>query len=329
MTREEAVEVYHGLINNKIKEAFEFFAPELIVNKDENVNEDLIGGIMWQRDNLKSEGPHDNNLMLPGFCFTVGEQLAYLEKQKDASKAIEAVERIDKYIDRHVANAHDMNDSNPYKEYYRGWDDALGKMAGILQDVYSNEKQEEQKPKNILTNDDSLQITYLKGQTDVLEDPEAFGLQKKQKPTEWSEDNIKELTEFEAAMLHIGMSFFGGSAGLNPNNTNEVKKQAKLLLELVPKQEWSEEDENVYKSIQTILLAEARFVEERKWFDSIKARIKSACWDEKDEKMVERLITRLNWITYNTRTNDTSPNITFFDEIDWLKSISARKQIKK
>lgn len=65
----------------------------------------------------------------------------------------------------------------------------------------------------------------------------------KQKPAEWSEDNIKELTEFEAAMLHIGMSFFGGSAGLNPNNTNEVKKQAKLLLELVPKQEWSEEDE--------------------------------------------------------------------------------------
>ena len=60
---------------------------------------------------------------------------------------------------------------------------------------------------------------------------------------EWSEDNIKELTKFEVAMLHIGMSFFGSSAGLNPNNTNEVKKQAKLLLELVPKQDWSDEDE--------------------------------------------------------------------------------------
>lgn len=62
------------------------------------------------------------------------------EKQKDASKAIEAVERIDKYIDEHLANAHDMKGSNPDKKYYRGWDDALGKMAGILQDVYSNEK---------------------------------------------------------------------------------------------------------------------------------------------------------------------------------------------
>lgn len=74
---------------------------------------------------------------------TLKECLAYLEKQKDASKAIEAVERIDKYIDEHLANAHDMKDSNPDKKYYRGWDDALGKMAGILQDVYSGEKQKE------------------------------------------------------------------------------------------------------------------------------------------------------------------------------------------
>ena len=199
MTKEEAIEVYKGLINTKIKEAFEFFAPELRESEDERIREDIIGGIMWQRDNLKSEGPHDNNLILPGFCLTVGEQLAYLEKQKeqkpaeingederirkglihhlkelrewkagtmspikvkehydvwiaylekikDASYAIEAVERIDKYIDEHVANAHDMKDSNPDKKYYRGWDDALGEMARILQDVYSEGKQKEQKP---------------------------------------------------------------------------------------------------------------------------------------------------------------------------------------
>ena len=65
---------------------------------------------------------------------------------KDASYAIEAVEKIDKYIDEHLANAHDMKDSNPDKKYYRGWDDALGEMSGILQDVYSNEKRKEDKP---------------------------------------------------------------------------------------------------------------------------------------------------------------------------------------
>ena len=35
MTREEAIEVYHGLLNQKIKEAFEVFAPELKESEDE------------------------------------------------------------------------------------------------------------------------------------------------------------------------------------------------------------------------------------------------------------------------------------------------------
>ena len=85
------------------------------------------------------------SLVKEGGCITSKKDielaLAYLEKQKDASKAIEAVERIDKYIDAHTANAHDMDDSNTDKKYYQGWDDALGEMARILQDVYSNEKQ--------------------------------------------------------------------------------------------------------------------------------------------------------------------------------------------
>lgn len=60
------------------------------------------------------------------------------------------------------------------------------------------EKQKEQKPKNILTDDDSLQTAYLKGQTDVLEDPEAYGLQKEQKPVmiQWTGKNLKEVIDF-------------------------------------------------------------------------------------------------------------------------------------
>lgn len=37
MTREEAIEVYNGLLNQKIKEAFEFFAPELAESEDERI----------------------------------------------------------------------------------------------------------------------------------------------------------------------------------------------------------------------------------------------------------------------------------------------------
>lgn len=65
------------------------------------------------------------------------------------------------------------------------------------------ERQKEQKPKNILTNDDSLQTAYLKGQTDVLEDPEAYGLQKEQKPVEFNlwKDTKKELPKPDSLIL--------------------------------------------------------------------------------------------------------------------------------
>jgi hypothetical protein len=43
MTREEAIEVYNGLINPKIKEAFEFFAPELKESGDEWFIKELQG----------------------------------------------------------------------------------------------------------------------------------------------------------------------------------------------------------------------------------------------------------------------------------------------
>ena len=61
---------------------------------------------------------------------------------------------------------------------------------------------------------------------------------------EWKQENCKDLSEFECAMLHIGESFFGKNAGLNPNDTALVKEQAKLLIDLVEckSAEWSEED---------------------------------------------------------------------------------------
>lgn len=65
-----------------------------------------------------------------------------------------------------------------------------------------------------------------------------------QQKQEWKQENTDDLTDFENAMMHIGGSFFGEYAGLDPNDTNAIKEQAKLLLELAPKQEWSEDDED-------------------------------------------------------------------------------------
>ena len=50
-------------------------------------------------------------------------------------------------------------------------------------------------------------------------------------------------------MMHIGGSFFGKNAGLDPNDTATIREQAELLLELAPKQKWSEEDEKTRKDI--------------------------------------------------------------------------------
>lgn len=72
MTREEAIEVYHGLINTKIKEAFEFFAPELAESEDEMIRKRLITLIRV----LDSSFFTGNNP-------SKEQCLAYLEKHKE------------------------------------------------------------------------------------------------------------------------------------------------------------------------------------------------------------------------------------------------------
>lgn len=68
MTREEAIEVYNNLINQKIKEAFEFFAPELRESEDEKIRKALISAVKKYDtvDGIEQE-----------------KVLAYLEKQKE------------------------------------------------------------------------------------------------------------------------------------------------------------------------------------------------------------------------------------------------------
>lgn len=79
MTRKEAIEVYNGLINTKIKEAFEFFAPELRESEDERIRKALICGL--------SEGLSEHNWQGFGGA-TIDECLAYLEKQKEQKPSI-------------------------------------------------------------------------------------------------------------------------------------------------------------------------------------------------------------------------------------------------
>lgn len=75
-----------------------------------------------------------------------------------------------------------------------------------------------------------------------------------QKPAEWKQENVEELSEFENAMMHIGYSFFGKRGGLDPNDTSSVKVQAQYLLELAQKPaKWNEEDETNSYHLKTLL----------------------------------------------------------------------------
>ena len=268
----------------------------------------------------------------------VEEIRAYLEKQKDASKAIEAVDRIDKYIDKHLANAHDMKDSNPDKKYYRGWDDALGKMAGILQDVYSEEKRKEQKPQGVYV--------------DCTEHPEWYGMPaKEQKPAdrfeearekyqvEWSGEDWSMLSDISLTIKHSGYdSVRKGAMGIWLKSLPERFK-------LQPKQEWSEEDEDMFNDILLDMAdrremfkskGETTFAENTQkkidWLDShhLQLKYQSSCpqpkqeWSEEDEKIINNIVSVLGqYIDYKsvsgTGTGYATPR--YGAEISWLKSL--------
>jgi len=168
---------------------FEYVFPQLAESDDERIRKALINALKVS----ETIGELKFRLSEP----TREKAIAYLEKQKEASKAIEAVERIDKYIDEHVENAHDMKDSHPDKKYCQGIDDTLAGIAWILQDVYSNEKQEEQKPKRDIVSSDAIEscmLRYLqsaanrKDDIEIIEDTKAYKselisiIEKEQKP---------------------------------------------------------------------------------------------------------------------------------------------------
>ena len=158
-------------------------------------------------------------------------------------------------------------------------------------------------------------------------------LKGEQKPVEWTMDNIEELTEFESAMMHIGGSFFGEHQGLDPNDTNAIKEQANILLEFVPKQEWSEEDETKIKSIIALLKSPAVCTMDGnkgiidasiKYLKSLKDRIQPQLkqeWSEEDERFLNVAINILNSSKVYTKSSDK-----YEDTINWLKGIKDRVQ---
>ena len=145
-----------------------------------------------------------------------------------------------------------------------------------------------------------------------------------QKPAEWKQENREELTEFENAMMHIGESFFGENAGLDPNDTNTIKEQAELLLELAPKTEWSEEDVYNSKLILSTISQDQDLSLETKdkltsWLKSLKDRVQPKQeWNKGDMEMLNAAISFVELLSFTTIGKGKN------NTVAWLKSLKSR-----
>lgn len=156
-------------------------------------------------------------------------------------------------------------------------------------------------------------------------------------PIEWKEENVDELSEFERAMMHIGGSFFGEKAGLDPNSTDDVKEQAELLLSLVPKQEWSEEDKDfMYETLSNLTELKDRYGEGHgnvgnciDWLRSIKDKVQSLSqpkeWSEEDERMRQYVVNDLRFVKELVNDPNYAVSVEMVEkEIDWMESFKER-----
>jgi len=146
---------------------------------------------------------------------------------------------------------------------------------------------------------------------------------------EWKQENIEELTEFENAMMHIGGSFFGENAGLDPNDTDTIKEQAELLLELAPKQEWSEEDEEYINDLIGVFDGQQHQAhsdeEVVNWLKSIRLQCNKE-WGKRDEEMLKSIIATCELACED---RDSSPARHLLKmQTNWLKSLRPQKQWK-
>lgn len=252
MTREEAIKIVRNIYQTDAeKEALGTLIPELRESEDERIYNEIMEFFKKNEKRCIVDNSYTR-------------WISWLEKQKDANKAIEAVDRIDKYIDEHLANAHDMKDSNPDKKYYRGWDDALGKMSGILQDVYSGEKQKEQKKEELVYRLNGLMQDYIKeGKDDeekehrlkcyqlfwdALEDANFFG-QKEQKPVERAtmrDFNYHEGEPDEKAWSRL-FAILNYAEATSDDTPGEEIQALTNWIEGKQKPAWSEEDEWIRK----------------------------------------------------------------------------------
>ena len=249
--------------------------PELKESVDEKIRKVIYGWIYTQPSQFFDSG------------FSKEEMLAWLEKQSEKKPVIEMKTPEESLgIDSDTYNK--IVDECIYGEQNPAWSEedelhireleSLVKQAWAIAE-HENDKETIHKMSNL-----SFFLKTLKPQP----------------KQEWKQENTGDLTDFENAMMHIGESFFGDNAGLDPNDTNAIKEQANLLLELVPKQGWSDVDKDILfritdnlKFLRDTISIDPKYAvniidieREITWLKDLKDRVQSQnMWKPNEEQM--------------------------------------------
>ena len=228
--------------------------------------------------------------------------LPELKENEDEKIRKELIEALKRYNKRHVSN----NNRHPYFEGIE-----VDKALAWL---------EKQKDREKLIKELSKYCAH-HTQMDLQE------FLDKQKPIEWKQNNVEELTDFENAMMHIGNSFFGAYAGLDPNNTETIKEQANLLLDLV-NVEWSEEDKSMLYNIIEYGYLDA---EDLDWLRGLPKRIQlrknNVEWSEEDNVYLDDALWAMKLASTVAQDENDMGNIWCAER--WLKSLKERIQPKQ
>ena len=208
MTREEAIEVYNGLINEKIKAAFEFFAPELSESEDERIIKTLQEYVKNRNWNLN--GPSQ------------AEVLAWLEKQKEtvstenqtAEVGDDETEVQKAYREGKIAGRQEVIDHPDYyqlikpeeqdsEEVFNKIDNSFrkGRKVGFQEGVESVKREEEER---IIK--EACSALDSRGYAILASRLKSIRLQPKQ---EWSEEDERMLN---SALWHVSHSVSNGSS---------------------------------------------------------------------------------------------------------------------
>ena len=286
---ERAKNLYPG-VHKGCKEVIENVFPELNESEDERIRKELIGALMWQRDNLKAQGPHDNKLILPGFTMEVGDILSWLEKQKEQNLI--------------MANSPQLKEQKPadqpFEEWLDEWYQGSKELGG---DVVMSEKEFknwsrgirnmfEQKPDEVeiptnLDLEKEIDKTVNECTDGYNFDWDKFAqhfyeLGRNSKPAEWSEEDSIGWDEAFACVTRAEKSAKNEEELQNAVTAEKWLKEIKFKYYVHPvKREWSKEDEDMINRIVERIEAEIQYGdaltraygnEEIDWLKSLKNR---------------------------------------------------------